>query len=166
MNPRFATPVSTATFGLTVLFGSLVGCRSWRTVRVLSYAQGRALSEKYVQHHKPHREQARWLGPPATFTRYRRAHPTDAPVIAGRVFIQEPGNKLTPLPGAIMKVDAAHTFADNAEQYVWTLAPDRHRIFGGGVGFLYADVPPLRTARGDSIQINFHLLPEFRPTMN
>lgn len=119
-----------------------------------------------MRQYKPHQKQARWLGPPATFTRARRANPADAPVITGHVDIQEADGKLSPLPGGLITIDDAHTFADKAANYVRVVAPGRHRMRVGGVGFLWSEVPPLRVKRGDSIQINVHLLPEFRPTMN
>lgn len=152
--------------GLAVSLSAFVGCRSWQTTRVLSYSQGEALSVDYVRHYNPHRNQAKWVGPPAAFTHYRRAHPTDAAIITGCVFRQEPVGEPIPLPGAIIKIDKAHIFADPAGNYVFVLAPGRHRIWGGGVGLLYSEALPLRVGSGDSIRINFHLLPDFRPLID
>ena len=143
-----------------------MSCRSQQTIHVLSYAQGRALSIAYLKHYRPHRQAANWLGPPAIYARYRRINPTSAPVIFGCVVIQEENNTFTPLPSAIIAIDGAHTFADNAGNYVRTVSPGPHCMRVGGIGFLRSEVPALYVERGDSIQINFHLLPEFRPTIN
>jgi hypothetical protein len=144
----------------------LMGCQNGRIIHILSYEQGEAMAREYVRHYNPHRKPAWWLGPPAVIARFRRAHSADAPVIAGYVAIQEPAGKLLPLPGALITVDDAHTFADKAGNYVRAIAPGRHHVRVGGVGCLWSEAPALHVERGDSIRINVHLLPEFRPTMN
>jgi hypothetical protein len=146
--------------------GTLMGCHRWRTVHVLSFAQGQALSEKYVRHYNPHRKQSKWLGPAATFTRFRRTNSTDAPIITGYVAILEPNGKFTPLPGGFITIDKAHIFADKDGNYMQIIATGRHRVRGGGVGFLYSEAPSLHAEPGDSIRLIFQLLPEFRPTIN
>ena len=149
-----------------ICIGWLVSCQGGKTIHILSYEQGVAMAQKYVQHYNPHRKQANWQGPPATFTRFRRTNPADAPVIAGYVAIQEGNGKLTSLPGAIITIDDAHIFADQDGNYARTIGPGRHHLRAGGGGLLWSEVPSLHVERGDSIQINFHLLPEFRPTIN
>ena len=145
---------------------ALVGCSKWQTVHVLTYAQGQALSADYQRDYTPRRNQARWVGPPAELTRFPRTHPIDAPVIVGKVDLQDENGRFTPLPGTVITIDGAHIFADKAGNYVRVVGPGRHRMRAGSVGLLYSDAPPFHIERGDSIQINFHLLPEFRPTMN
>jgi len=146
--------------------GGLMSCHSQQAIHVLSYAQGRALSSDYQTHYKPRQQTAKWLGPPATYVRYRRINPTSAPIIVGCVDSQEENNKFTPLPGAVIAIDDAYTFADNAGNYIRVVGPGLHYIRVGGVGFLWSEEPSLHVKHGDSIRINFHLLPEFRPTMN
>ena len=80
---------------LILSIGGLISCRSQQTIHVLSYAQGRALSIGYQHHYKPHQQVASWLGPPATFTHFRRTNPADAPVIES-VDVQEENAKLKP----------------------------------------------------------------------
>ena len=149
-----------------ISIGWLVSCRSGKTIQVLSYEQGVTMGREYVHHYNPHRTQAKWQGPPAAFTCFRRTNPADAPVIAGSVAIQEENGELTLLPGTIITIDDDHTFADKAGNYVRVIGSGRHHVRVGGVGFLWSEAPSLQVERGDSIRINVHLLPEFRPTMN
>jgi hypothetical protein len=143
-----------------------MSCQSWKTTQIMNFEQGEALAQEYVHHYNPHRKQAKWVGPPAAFTRFRRANPAAAPVITGYVDIQESEGKLRALPGAIITIDNAHTFADKAGNYVQAIGPGRHHMRVGGVGFLWSEAPSLHIERGDSIRITAHLLPEFRPTIN
>ena len=166
MSIPFCLAIRLTQFGLIASIGWLVSCQSWKTTQILNYEQGEALAQEYVRHYSPHRKQAYWVGPPAACARFRRANPADAPVITGHVAIQEKDGKITPLPGALITIDDAHTFADNAGNYVRVIGPGRHHVRVGGVGFLWSEAPSLHVERGDSIRINAHLLPEFRPTMN
>lgn len=143
-----------------------MSCQSGKVIHILSYAQGEALSQEYVRHYSPHRKQARWLGPPAAVARFRRVNPAAAPVITGSVAVQESDGKRTPFPGGLITIDDAHTFADKAGNYAQIISPGRHHVRVGGVGFLWSEAPSLHVEPGDSIRINAHLLPEFRPTMN
>ena len=161
---NFAIRLTTLVFICSI--GGLMSCRSQQAIHVLSYAQGRALSRDYQTHYKPRQQTAKWLGPPATYVRYRRINPTSAPIIAGCVDSQEENNKFTPLPGAVIAIGGAYTFTDNAGNYVRVVGPGLHYIRVGGVGFLWSEEPALRVKNGDSVRISFHLLPEFRPTMN
>ncbi|HEX8328874.1 MAG TPA: carboxypeptidase-like regulatory domain-containing protein [Hymenobacter sp.] len=151
---------------LVSFLGGLMGCRSEQTIHVLNYAQGRALSKDYLSHYKPRQQAAKWLGPPATFSRFRRTNPAGASLITGYVDVQQENGKFTPLPGAIITIDDAHTFADQAGNYVQIVGPGRHHVRAGWVGMLWSEAPSIRVEPGDSIQINFHVLPEFRPTIN
>jgi hypothetical protein len=166
MSTPFCFAIRLTKLVFMVSIGWLMGCQSGKTIYILSYEQGIAMAQEYVHQYNPQQKQAVWLGPPAAFTRSRRTNPTDAPVITGHVDIQEADGKFSPLPGALITIDGAHTFADKAGDYVRVVGPGQHYLRVGGVGLLWSETPSLPIERGDSIQINVHLLPEFRPTMN
>ena len=166
MSHPFHLAIRTAKLVIITCTGSLLGCKGGKVVHILSYEQGETMSREYVHHYKPNQKQARWLGPPASLTRFRRTHPADAPIITGYVDIQEANAQLRPLPGAIVSIDKAPTFADKAANYVRVIGPGRHHVRLGGVDLLWSEVPPFHVERGDSIRITAHLLPEFRPTIN
>jgi hypothetical protein len=166
MSFPFCPAIRLAKVGFVASVGWLMSCQSWKTTQIMNFEQGEALAQEYVHHYNPHRKQAKWVGPPAAFARFRRANPAAAPVITGYVDIQESEGQLRPLPGAIITIDNAHTFADKAGNYVQAIGPGRHHVRVGGVGFLWSEAPSLHIERGDSIRVTAHLLPEFRPTIN
>jgi hypothetical protein len=166
MNNSFHPIISTARLALIIFTGALTNCQGGKAVHILSYEQGEALGKEYVRNYHPNQKQARWLGPPASLTRFRRANPANAPIITGVADIQEPNGQLRLLPGAIITIDKTPTFADEAANYVRVIGPGRHHMRVGGVGLLWSEVPSFHVERGDSIRITAHLLSEFRPTIN
>ncbi|MET4073263.1 hypothetical protein [Hymenobacter sp. UYCo722] len=166
MHNLFHLAIRLPNFLLFISIGWLVSCQVGNTIHITSYKQGVAMGQEYVRHYKPHRKQANWQGPPTSFTRLRRTNPAGNPVIAGYVDIQEENGKFTPLPGPIITIDDAHIFADQAGNYVQVIGSGSHHVRVGGVGLLWSEAPSLHVQRGDSIRINVHLLPEFRPVIN
>ena len=106
------------------------------------------------------------MGPPASDISFHRTIRPSAPIITGYVALQGENGQFTRLPGAIVLIDNAHTLADKDGRYTQVVSPGRHKVLTGGIGLIWSEAPSLQVEPGDSIQVNFHLLPDFRPIID
>ncbi|GAB3308078.1 hypothetical protein ACFQT0_16435 [Hymenobacter humi] len=148
--------------GLLLFVGSIIGCRSQQTVQVLNYAQVKQLEGEYNRSHAPQMKRTNWVGPPATVTRLRQTKPTQDAIILGIVNAIEHDGRLTPLP-ATVSIDKTVLFADSTGSYSQVVPSGRHKVWVSWVGFLRSFAPPLQVKSGDSIRVDFYILPEFLP---
>ncbi|SFP87378.1 carboxypeptidase-like regulatory domain-containing protein [Hymenobacter arizonensis] len=171
INPRFyigITPwpayqmLSLAKVGLLVSAGCIIGCRQQPT-QILTYAQGKRLSAEYLSNHKPGKAPAYWVGPSTTYIHLRQVKPAKDAIIVGHVDVQEENGTMRPWPSAIISIDQKHTFANENGDYARVISPGLHTMRVGWIGMLWSEAPPLRVQAGDSIRVDFQLLPEFRP---
>jgi hypothetical protein len=131
-------------------------------VQVLNYAQVKQLREEYTRSHGLEMKQTNWIGPPATVTRLRRKKPLQAAIISGKVNVIQQDGRLTPLPATVI-IDKTVLFADSTGSYGQAVPSGRHKIRVSWVGHLRSYATPLRVKSGDSIRVDFKILPEFMP---
>ena len=156
-----------ALLGLFFCVCTLVGCHVPRTIHVTSYTQGKKLAAEYERYYTPRQRATCWLGPPpASCTRLRRTNPTKQAVILGQVDEILENGGLIPAPVALIKIDQFRTSADAAGRYVQVVSPGRHTVQAGWIGLLWSKAPPLQIAQGDSVRIDFQLMPDFRPLID
>ena len=149
------------------LLCSSAGCTSQQTIHIVSYAEGHKRQAEYVRHYNPRRKAPHWVGPPVSFyTLLRQTDTTKAALVLGHVALQLEDKTFVPQPGAIVMVNGSHTFTDNAGNYLRTISAGAHTLRVGAIGILWSEAPPLRVKPGDSIRVDFQLIPDFRPTMN
>ena len=155
-------------FRLALVFcmGELVGCRNQRMVHVLNFPQAKALGAEYLRRYDKRQRPAYWVGPPPSCVYLRRNNITREPIILGQVDELLENGALLPSPSAIIIIDKIHTSADEAGNYRRTVSPGAHTMRVGWPGLLWSVAPPLRVAQGDSIRINFKLMPDPRPTID
>ena len=143
----------------------LMSCRSQQPIIVENYAQATKLVARYVRHYND-QGSVPWLGPPGIVTHLRRRHSGAGAVLRGQIKMLLTTGEDELLPAAIVVVDGKIVAsADQAGRYAVALAPGRHQVQAGTIGFLKAKALALQVKQGDSVSLNFRLLQDLRPIM-
>lgn len=153
---------------LTVLLcGYLVSCQSPRPLLVENYGQAEKLVPRYERQYSKNKKPAPWLGPPpAPASRLRRTHPASPALLLGHVDLVLENGQAVSQPAATVVIDKQLLTTDAAGNYAVALPAGRHTLRSGGVGFLWSQALRLQVAVGDSVRLDFRLLPDMRPLID
>lgn len=148
-----------------ILQGSLVGCRS---LVLNDYKQAQLLADAYTRHYKPNQKNRTWYGPaPALYSPRRRIHPQQPAILVGHVVRLEADGTTAPQPGALIILkQKALADTDESGTYVLSLPPGTHTVNAGAIGFLTSKPISIKVREGDSIRLNFPLMPDLRPIIH
>lgn len=94
---------------------------------------------------------------------FHRTNATKSALVFGHVNVIHSSTRIIPVSSAIIAVDNEVTLADESGSYSLTLLPGTHSIVVGQIGF-YKSKINLKIAQGDSINLNFNLHYDSRPT--
>ncbi|WP_188558059.1 hypothetical protein [Hymenobacter glacieicola] len=148
---------------ITVLLSiTLSACR--RTLVLTQEAANPATLEKKQMRRILRRSTVVLSPPPSGYTRLRRTNPNHEALACGRIVVLEGINTSRPFPGAISRFNRqSYVSADENGYYILPLAPGKHKLQAGAVGLFFSQPLALTVEQGDSIIINYELLPDFRP---
>jgi hypothetical protein len=97
--------------------------------------------------------------------RFKRTNSTKPAIVSGQVNVLQTSTSEIPVASAIIAVDKNISLANDAGYYTLNLSPGIHEFVVGQIGF-YQSKFSLEVATGDSINLNFNIQYESRPTAN
>lgn len=159
-----------STKALMLLFwavgSGLAGCQP--PLSISSYPQAQRLADEYTKQYKPNQKTKAWYGPaPAMPSPLRRIHSQQPAILVGHVVRLDPDGTTVPQPGASIILKYKELAAtDETGTYVLPLPPGRHVITAGAIGFLKSKPTAIEVRAGDSIRLDFRLLPDLRPIIH
>lgn len=99
------------------------------------------------------------LPPDYYITRLHRRNSQNPPIVFGTVYKRDDSGLLQE-PGSLVTIDkGVPAYTDVKGLYAYSLAPGQHQVSVGQVGYFGVRITRLLLQAGDSVRIDFYLLP-------